>query len=207
MRYTCQQNKRGLVILVNLGRRRKVTFAARLTGSCIVLEQPCLVILQALDLRVQSGDLAVLIDLDLVHIERRTGQLRITGAGTGQCQIDRSRLANVRGIGVVLGLEILQIIFQLFRVLAIPRLRRLAQSLDRGVRGVQLLLLSVQIGLRHIRTVGGVDHLEARLFDRLGKLLPRQRTRFKECFQKVHLITSFLDFGHEKTTLTFVLVV
>ena len=76
--------------------------------------------------------------------------------GTGQCQVDGSVAADVRGVGVVLGLEGFEVILQLLRVLAVPRLGGGTQVLDGVVRRGQLLRLGVQVGLGNVSTAGGV---------------------------------------------------
>ena len=122
--------------------------------------------------------------------------------GTGQRQVDRCIAADVRGIGVVLGLEDLEVVLQLLRVLSVPRLGGGTQVLDGvGCRG-QLLRLGVQVGLGNVSAAGGVDHLKLCVLCGLLELLPGQCALFKKGFEKFHwfLLLSSKN-GYEKTTL------
>ena len=111
--------------------------------------------------------------------------------GTGQRQVDSCITTNIRGIGVVLCLEGLEVVLQLLRVLAVPRLGGRTQVLDGVVRRGQLLRLGVQVGLGNISTAGGVDHLKLCVLRRLLELLPGQCALFKKGFEKFHCFCSF----------------
>ena len=111
--------------------------------------------------------------------------------GTGQRQVDRRIAADVRGVGIVLGLEDLEVVLQLLRVLAVPRLGCGTQVLDGVVRRGQLLRLGVQVGLGNVSAAGGVDHLKLCVLCCLLKLLPRQCALFKQAFEKFHCFCSF----------------
>ena len=106
--------------------------------------------------------------------------------GTGQRKVDRRIAADVRGVGVVLGLEILEVVLQLLRVLAVPRLGGSTQVLDGVVRRGQLLLLGVKVGLGNVSAAGSVNHLKLCVLCRLLELLPGQCALFKKSFEKFH---------------------
>ena len=101
---------------------------------------------------------------------------------TGQCQVDGSVAADVRGVGVVLALEGLEVVLQLLRVLAVPRLSGGTQVLDGVVRRGQLLRLGVKVGLGNVSAAGSVDHLVACVLCGLLELLPGQCALFKKGF-------------------------
>nr|DAL63257.1 MAG TPA_asm: hypothetical protein [Caudoviricetes sp.] len=105
---------------------------------------------------------------------------------TGQRQVDRRITTNIRGIGIVLGLEGLEVVLQLLRVLAVPRLGGLTQVLDGVVRRGQLLRLGVKVCLGHVSVAGGVDDLKLCVLGCLLKLLPRQCALFKQALEKFH---------------------
>ena len=122
--------------------------------------------------------------------------------GTGQRQVDCRIATNIRGIGVVLCLEGLEVVLQLLRVLAVPRLGGGTQVLDGVIRRGQLLRLGVQVGLGNVSAAGGVDDLKLCVLCRLLELLPGQCALFKKAFEKFHcfLLLSSKN-GYEKTTL------
>ena len=127
--------------------------------------------------------------------------------GTGQRQVDCRIAADVRGVGVVLGLEGPEVVLQLLRVLSVPRLGGIPQVLDGVVRRGQLLRLGVKVCLGNVSAACGVHDLKLCVLGCLLKLLPRQCALFKQAFEKFHWFLLLSVNGYEKTTLTVVLVV